>query len=324
MANSFGSLTGSITVHNIVDALVARIGALLRMSKNFSSVSEDGKVTIRNAAPGSQVLIEDWNLRGAGIPAVYNVNPAVGYTAGDITRKPQRSITLPSAIQAISIAITPAEYRMLIADNVRGIAGYEEFQKRWMEAIVDKFAIAFVDRLLAVLNVHTFFTFETAVATFTRQVELQIEKKLFDRKLASKNNATIILDSQGWLDYSLDHMGIQNATGQTIPGAISDVRASLNTGFGIARTNATLPTKVAKGFAYCEPATFFVARLPDEPTFEGDPVSLQEVVHPQCELPMLFRVWKDPKTAVLQFDAATIFDFYPNQAEAVERLVVPA
>lgn len=323
MANSFGALTSSLTVHNIVDDLVARIGALLRMSRNFGSKSEDGK-TIRNAAPGSAVLIEDWNLRGAGIPAVYNVNPAVGYTAGDITRKPQRSVTLPSTIQAVSIAITPAEYRMLIADNVRGIDGYGEFQRRWREAIVDKFALAFVDRLLAVLHDHTFFTFETAVATFTRQVELQIEKKLFDRKLASKNNATIILNSQGWLDYTLDHVAIQNATGQAIPGAISDVRPSLNTGFGIARTHASLPAKVVNGFAYTESATFFVARIPDEPTFEGDPVGLNEVVHPECELPMLFRVWKDPKTAVLQLDVATIFDFFKNQAEAVERFVAPA
>ena len=167
------------------------------------------------------------------------------------------------------------------------------------------------------------FTFETALATFTRQFELTIEKKLFDRKLASKNNATMIIDSQGWLDYSLDHVAIQDATGMRIDGVMSDTRQSMNTSFGIARTNATLPAKVAKGFAYTESAAFFVARLPDEPTFEGDPVGLNEVVHPDCELPMLFRVWKDPKTAILQMDAATIFDFYPNQAEAVERFVAP-
>ncbi|MBL9115521.1 MAG: hypothetical protein JNJ83_10995 [Verrucomicrobiaceae bacterium] len=310
-------------VHNLVDDLVARIGALLRLARNFSQKTADG-VVIRNAAPGSSVLIEDWNLRGAGIPAVYDVNPATGYTAGDITRKPQRSVTLPSTIKAISVALTPAEYRMLIADNVKGIDGYSEFQKRLREAIVDKFAQAFVDRFLAVIATHTFFTFETALTTFTRQFELTVEKKLFDRKLASKNNATIIVDSQGWLDYTLDHTAVQNATGQRIEGAVSDLRASLNTPFSIGRTNATLTTKIAKGFAYCEPAAFFVARLPDEPTFEGDPVGLQEVVHDEVELPMLFRVWKDPKTAVLQFDAATIFEFYANQAEAVERFVAPA
>jgi len=320
MANSFGAITNSITVHNIVDDLVAQIKALLRLATNFSERTAQG-VTLRSAAPGSEVKIEDWNLRGAGIPNVYDVNPAVGYVAGDVTRKPQRSVTLPSTTKAISIALTPVEYRMLIADNVAGIDGYAEFQKRLREAIIDKFALAFVTRFLEIISDDAFYTFETEVAAFTRQVELELETKLFNRKLASKNNATVILDPNSFLDYRLDHMAIQNATGKGLVNVMSDVQDSLNTSFGFARTHATLPATIEKGFAYCEPAAFFVARLPDEPTFDGDPVGLQEVIHPDAELPMLFRVWKDPKTGIIQFDVATIFEFYKNQAEAVERFI---
>lgn len=320
MPNDFGALTSSIMVHNIVDDLVAQIKAILRLARNFSERTENG-VVLRRAAPGSTVKVEDWNLRGTGIPDVYNVDPVDGYTAGAITRKPQRTFTLPSTIKAISIAITPAEYRMLTADNIQGIDGYSEFNKRVREAIIDKFALAFVTRFLEIISDHTFYTFETEIATFTREVELELETKLFKRKLASKNNATCILDPDSFLEYRKDHLTIQNNTGAGLVNVMSDVQQSLNTSFGMARTHATLPNKIEKGFAYCEPAAFFVARIPDEPSFENDPVSLQEVVHPDCELPMLFRLWKDPKTGIMQFDVATIFEFFKNQAEAVERFI---
>lgn len=319
MANSFGALTNSLMVHNIVDDLVSQLGALLRLARNFSETTADGAV-MRSAAPGSTVKIEDWNLRG-GIPGVYDVDPKDGYVAGSITRKPQRTVTLPSTAKAISIVLTPAEYRMLTADNLKGIDGLGEFNKRVREAIIDQFALAFVNRFLAIIADNTFYTFQTAIATWTREVELELETKLFKRKLASKNNATCILDPDSFLEYRKDHLAIQNNTGRGLVNVMSDVQESLNTSFGFARTHATLGANIAKGFAYTEPAAFFVARVPDEQSYENDPVSLQEVIHPDCDLPMLFRLWKDPKTGNMQFDVATIFEFYKNQAEAVERFI---
>ena len=323
MANSFGDITSSRMIHDIVDDLVARLGPLLRLATNFSEETANG-VRLRTAAPGSTIKIEDWNLKGAGVPAVYNVNPAVGYVAGDVTRKPQRSFDLPSTITAMSIAITPAEYRILISDNV-GIDGYATFRQRLQEAVVDKFATHMVDRFLSKLTALAFPN-ATPLSVFNRTFELGIEKKLFDRKLAGKDGATMIVSSQGWLDYTLDHVAIQTNTGDAaaVRAALFDQRASTTTSFQIARTHATLPTPVAQGFAYTRTAAYFAARIPDEPTFEGDPVGLQEIVHEPSGMPMLSRVWKDPKTGILQLDFANIYEFYANQPEAIERFTTPA
>ncbi len=320
MSNAFGDLTSSRMIHDVVDDLAADLRPLLRLATNFSERGAND-VVLRSAAPGTVIKIEDWNLRD-GIGGLYNVDPAVGYAAQDITRKAQRSFTLPSTIQATSVALTPAEYRILISDNI-GIDGYARFRQRLQQAMVYQFALGAVTKFFSKITAANYLN-ATEVSVFSRETELGVEKKLFDRKLASKNNATVITDSKLFLDYTLDHQVIQDNTGEGQANRVmGNTVQSRVSNFSVTRTTEELPAQSPLGFAYTETAAFFVARIPDEPSFERDPVSLQEVVHPDFELPMLFRIWKDPKKGILQLDMATIMEFYVNQAAALERLVEP-
>ena len=157
---------------------------------------------------------------------------------------------------------------------------------------------------------------------------MDIEKELFDRKLRSRANATLLLPSSTYAEWQKDHIAVNTNTGAPQGDRLmSGGHASSVTPFTVWRTQVAMPDDAPRGFAFTETAAILVQRLPDEPSIgDRDPVSISTVVDagtegdPGSGLSFMFRLWKNPGLGQIQLDCATIYKFAKLQDEALERL----
>jgi hypothetical protein len=319
MANNFGALTNSLLVHDVVDDLVTDLRPLLRLSLNFGEEMADGGV-VRSLRPGSTVTIKDFS--SAFTP--YTVGGS-GYVAPEYTAKADVTVTMPTAVTAVSMALTAAEYRVLTGAPREDLA-YNTLRAKVNRMMLHGLKKKMVTDFLANLTVVNYPT-ETvsAASTFTRSKEVEIDTALFGRDLIDRTNATVVLSPAAYGEWATDHIAVHTNTGQDQSSRLltGGVFSSV-TPFQFWRTNMTLGTPIARGFAFTRSAGLFVARVPDEPTFERDPVSLAEVVDPESGITFLSRVWKNSGTGQIQFDLAIIYLFQKLQAEALQRIVATA
>jgi hypothetical protein len=321
MANDFGDLVNSLLVHDVVDDLVTDLRPLLGLAYNFGELGADGVSPIRTARPGTTLTIKDFSA-----PLTpYDLNPSTGYAAPDYTAKDDIVVTLPTAVKAVSMALTAAEYRVLIGAPRESLA-YNQLRAKINRMMLHGLKKSMVEAFFDVITAANY-THETvsAVSTFTRSKEVAIDTALFQRELADRTNATIILTPTAYAEWATDHIAVHTQTGQDQSARLltGGQRSSI-TPFTFWRTNVEMPDDSDRGIAFTRTAALFVARIPDEPTYDRDPVGLTTVVDPESGLPFLSRVWKDAKKGMIQFDLATIFKFQKLQGEALQRIVATA
>lgn len=320
MANSFGALLNSILLHALADDLRDNLRPLLGLAKNMGDMQKDGTI-IRTLSPGSVVTIKDWS--SAFTP--YEVDPAVGYVPPDYAPKADMTVTLPTAVTAVSMRITPAEYRVLVGAD-KGQA-YDELRKKANRMMVHGLASKMVTDFFATITQANFPNHTVnAVGAFTRSTEVDIDTALFDRKLISRENATTILNSTTFGEWSKDHIAVHTNTGQDQSSRVSQGgHKSSITNQTFWRTTVGMPAASNRGITFTETSHLFVSRIPDEPTYDQDPVSLQEVVGDADDTgtsgpSFLSRLWKESKTGNMQWDMAIIYKFQKFQAEALQRI----
>lgn len=319
MPNSFGDLTKSEIIHDFLDDLVLDLEPLFGLAHDFSEENIGGG-TLRTARPGSTVKFKQWKPTGN---VVYDVDPDDGYEAQDVTLPEEIPVTLPSTIKAASMKLTAEEYRQLIGAPP-GLDGYNRLRDRWKREAMQQLAEAIVAAFHAQITAENYpAAFVSAPGSFDKAAEIDVDAKLFGRKLIDRANAQVVLPAAStYKEWAKDHLPILENTGEAQVGRTMGLGfQSKVTPFKFWRTNVDMPEDAARGYAITRTAMGFVARIPDEPTYERDPVSLMEVVHPKFNFGCLFRVWKEPKKPTIQFDIALIFKFFALQAEALERLV---
>lgn len=322
MPNDFGDLVDSTLIHDITDDLVEDIHPILGIAKNLGTMQSDAGL-IREARPGQTITIKDWSA-----PLEPYTVGGGGYIAPAYTAKDDITVTLPDAVTATSFALTAAEYRILVGGPRKGVA-YDELRKKlnrmMMHGLKLQMANDFMD-LVTSTNYPD--STVSASGTFTRSTEVDIEKELYDRKLKSRANATLLLPSSTYAEWQKDHIAVHTNTGAPQTDRLmSGGHKSSVTPFTVWRTQVAMPDHAARGFAFTETAAVLVQRIPDEPTIgDREPVSLATVVDsgteedPGSGLSFLFRLWKSPQTGQIQLDLATIYTFALLQGEALERL----
>ena len=97
---------------------------------------------------------------------------------------------------------------------------------------------------------------------------------------------------------------------------------SQNSNFTFFRTNRPMGADFARGFCCAQTSVIAAFRIPDEATYENDPVSLQVIIDPQTKIPFLVRLWKNGATGQIQLDMAAIWVFAQGQTEAIERITL--
>ena len=325
MANDYGELVNSTLIHDITDDLVEDIHPILGIAKNLGEEQSDAGL-IREARPGQTITIKDWSA-----PFTPYTVGASGYVAPDYTAKDDITVTLPDAVLATSYSLTGAEYRVLVGGPRVGVA-YDELRKKLGRMMMHGLKLKMATDFMAVVTAGNYTAAtETDTGTFTRSTEVDIEKELFDRKLRSRENATLLLPSSTYAEWQKDHIAVNTNTGQPQSNRLmSGGHASSVTPFTVWRTQVGMPTAAARGLAFTETAAVLVQRIPDEPTIgDRDPVSISTVVDtgteddPGSGLSFMFRLWKNPGQGSIQMDCATIYKFAPLQDEALERLVLP-
>ena len=322
MPNDFGDLVDSTLIHDITDDLVEEIHPILGIAKNLGEMQSDAGL-IREARPGQTITIKDWSAPFTPYPVGEGGYIAPAYTAkGDIT------VTLPDAVLATSFALTAAEYRVLVGGPRKGLA-YDELRKKLNRMMMHGLLLKMANDFMDIVTSTNFPDFTlTAAGTFTRSTEVDIEKELFDRKLRSRENATMILPSSTYAEWQKDHLAVHTNTGAPQGSRLmSGGHQSSVTPFSVWRTQVGMPDHAPRGFAFTETAAILVQRLPDEPSIgERDPVSISTVVDsgtdgdPGSGLSFMYRLWKNPQTGQIQLDCATIYKFAKLQSEALERL----
>jgi len=315
MANNFGVLNNTILVF---DAFSQFLENLLPVT-NFVLDVQDPSTGVREAKPGDTITVKDW--RSTVNP--YQVVAATGYNTTsnvDISGK-DRQVTLPNQAWAISIALTPEEYRILESGITKG-TGYTTFRDKLNNLMRDGLGKQAIADWFSVITAPNF-TNNTvsAVGTFGRSSEVDLEAKVFGRTLPS-SGAQVICTPALYSEWIKDHLIIQSYTGENrqkdllMSGGVPSDSSPLT----FWRTNRPMPAAAARGFLTTKTAVIAAFRIPQEATFENDPVSLNTLVDPKTGISILARLWKDGKTGIIQLDLAAIWVFAPGQAEAIERI----
>lgn len=316
MANNFGTLVNSELVYDIMDDLKKNLAPILGLVKNFGEETSDGGL-IRTLRPGSTVRIKDWSK--AFTP--YNFSAGPGYVAPDYTAKSDVTVTLPTDWKAVSLALTVPEQQVLTGAPRGGMA-YNTLLQKVRRMMIHGLASGMVTAFHAIITAANYTTNTVSAAgTYNRSKETDVDTALFGRDLVSRANATVILPPTPYGEWAKDLQTIQTNTGIDK----SDILMLGGKNSGATplthwRTNVAMPADAARGYAYTETAAAMVCRIPDEQTFDNDPVSLQEVVDEETGLAFLTRLWKNPGTGTIQFDVAIMYVFAKLQAEALERI----
>lgn len=316
MANNFGTLINSELVYDIMDDLKKNLAPFFGLVKNFGEEEANGNI-VRTLKPGSVVRIKDWSK--AFTP--YNFSTGPGYVAPDYTTKPDVTITLPTDWKATSLALTVPEQQVLTGAP-RGGEAYNKLLEKTRRMMIHGLASSAITAFHALITAANYPTNTVSAAgTYNRSKETDVDTALFGRDLASRANGTVILPPTPYGEWAKDLQTIQTNTGIDK----SDIlmlggKQSGATPLTHWRTNIAMPADAARGYAFTETAAAFVARIPDEATYENDPVSLQEVVDEETGLSFLARLWKNAGTGTIQFDVAIMFLFAKLQAEALERI----
>lgn len=316
MPNDFGPLEDSLLVHDVLDDLVEDISPFLGLALNLGEETSDGGL-VRTVRPGSTITITDY-----AAPFTPYQPGGGGYIAPAYTANDAVTVTLPNTPWATSMALTAAEFRVLTGGPRQGVA-YDRLREKVGRMMFHGLKSKMMADFFAIITEANYPNYTvSAEGAFSRATEIDLDTALFGRKLASRANGTAILTPAAYGEWAKDHVGIQTNTGR----AQGD---RLNTG-GVAgsaspltfwRTAADMPADADRGFVFTKTAAALVSRIPDEPTYEGDPVSLRVVVDPASGLAFLMRLWKNAGTGQIQFDCAIIYTFAVLQGVALERIL---
>ena len=314
-ANNFGVLTNTIVV---AEAFNLFLEALLPIRELVLDV-QDEKTGIRTGKPGETITIKDW--RTTVTP--YQPNP--DYVAQDVNISAgDRTVTLPNLAWAVSFVLTAAEYRIL-SSGVTGGADYMAFRRKLTEQMINGLGKKLMDLMFAVVTTANFPDVSNktvnAAGAFTRSVEIDLDTKLFGRNVPS-DGAQLICSPALYGEWAKDHIAIQTNTGQDRQKnlLVQGGKQSTNSNFTFWRTNRAMPANAARAFAIGRTGIVAAFRVPDEATFEQDPVSLDTLIAPVTGIPALARLWKNAANGQIQFDLATLPVFAKGQTEAVERI----
>jgi hypothetical protein len=312
-------LTGNaLLVHNVLDDLVKGLGPLLGLQVNFNDIAPGG-LTSNIARPGATISITNF-----AVPFSAQTKAAgADYTVADRGNIAPIAVTLPNNVIYTSMYITQEEFRILTGAISREDAGaaYEALRSKAATMMLQGLAEQLIADYFATITA-AYFTSNTvsAAGTFTRATERAIDKALFLRNVKDRTGGIAILHPDAYDEWVGDHLVMQNYTGQDQSGFVLEGgKKSQNTQFTFYRTNFSLPADAARGFVTTKTATFFVGRIPDEPTVPNDPVWLEATVHPSG-FPVLNRVWKDANSGALKWVMATISKFQALQPEALQRI----
>jgi hypothetical protein len=312
-ANNFGILNNTVVV---ADAFSLFLENLLPL-RNLVLDVQDPRTGAREAKPGDTITVKDWRTE----LTAYQPNPT--YVAQDITAA-DRQVTLPNIPWAVSILLTAAEYR-IIASGVTGGAEYNAFRERMRQQMTYSLGTKLIDLFFAVITAANFPNatnkFVSAPGTFGRSAEVDLDTKLFTRNVPT-DGAQIIGTPAFYAEWVKDHIAIQTNTGENRPKNLlmSGGTQSQNSNFTVWRTNRPMPADADRGIAMSRTGVIAAFRVPDEATYENDPVSLNTLIDPATGIPMLARLWKNGATGAIQMDLATLPVFAKGQTEAVERI----
>jgi hypothetical protein len=314
-ANNFGVLNNTIIVF---DAFSLFLEALLPI-RNIVLDVQDERTGVRTGKPGDTITIKDW--RTTVTP--YQPNPT--YTAQDINISAgDRTVTLPNLAWAVSFALTAAEYRLL-SSGATGGAEYMTFRDKLAQLMINGLGKKLMDLWFAVITTANFpdagNKTVNAAGAFTRSIEIDLDTKLFGRNVPS-DGAQIICSPALYGEWAKDHIAIQTNTAQDRQKRllVQGGTESQNSNFTFWRTNRTMPANAGRAFAIARTGVVAAFRVPDEATFEQDPVSLSTLIAPVTGIPMLARLWKNAGDGSIQLDLATLPVFAKGQTEAVERI----
>lgn len=316
MPNNFGTLVNSLLVYDIMDDLKKDLAPFFGLVKDFGEEQADGGI-VRTLRPGSTVRIKDWSK--AFTP--YNFSAGPGYVAPDYTAKADVTITLPTDWRAVSLAITVPEYQVLTGAPRGGMA-YEKLLAKVRRMMIHGLASDAITSFHALITAANYANNTVSAAgTYNRSKETDIDTALFGRDLASRANATVILPPTPYGEWAKDLQTIQTNTDVDKSDVLTQGgKMSGATTLTHWRTNIAMPADAARGYAFTETAAAMIARIPEEATYENDPVSLQEVVDEETGLAFLARLWKNAGTGTIQFDIAIMFLFAKLQGEALQRI----
>lgn len=319
-ANNFGVLTNTILVH---DAFSLFLTGLFPLRDLVLDVGMDGDRAVK---PGQTITVKDWRT---------NVTPYLATTAGggynqpsNVVLGPDTTATMPNAPWAVSIVLTAEEYRVL-ASGATGGTDYQTFRDKLRDIMGLGLGRLIISQWFSLITAANFpNAFITAPGTFSRGTEIDLDTKFFGRNV-SPVGTNGILPGATYGEWVKDHIAIQTYTGENRQKTVllGGRRESDNSNFTLWRTNVPMPADAARGFVCAKSHAIGAFRIPDEPTFENDPVSLNEVVDagtpqaPGTGITMLNRLWKNSQTGQIQMDLAVIFTFIKGQPEALERLV---
>jgi hypothetical protein len=317
MANNFGTLTNTTLLN---DAFAVFLADLLPLTSMILDVC-DPTTGVRDAKPGDTITIKDWQQDFTA----YDVG-AGGYNSPTDITPAQYQITLPNNAKACSLVLSAAEFRVIESGKANG-PGYANLLQRLRLAMQRSLGLAAIVDLFAVVTAANYSNYTvTAAGTFSRASEIDLDGKFFARSVP-RIGAQGILAGATYLEWTKDHVAIQTNTDNTnVPRdlLLDGGKQSLTTPFRFSRTALTLPTDAPRGFLFTRTGFIGAWRTPSEATFEGDPVSLLEVVDASTGIPMLVRLWKNPQTGAIQLDIAAIWKFQKGQDAAVERLLAQA
>ncbi len=318
-ANNFGVLTGSILMH---EAFSLFMHDLLPLRDIVLDVSDPATGAVA-AKPGATITIKDWRSDFTA----YDVG-AGGYNApSNFVAGADTTVTLPNVAKAVSFVLTAAEYRVL-SSGASGGADYMAFRDRLRLAMQQALGIAALTDMFAIITADNYENETvTAAGTFSRSSEIDLDTKLFTRRVP-RVGAQAILSGATYGEWSKDHVAIQTNTegGAMLPRdlLLDNGRQSMTTPFKFYRSSETLPAAAPRGFVMTKTAIVGTFRIPDEATYDRDPVSLEVVIDPKTKIPLLVRLWKNATTGAIQIDIAAIWKFQKGQGEALERLVAVA
>ena len=320
-ANNFGVLNDTVVVF---DAFSLFLEQLLPLRSMILDVQDEVTGAVE-AKPGSTITVKDWRT------TVTAYQPGGGGYAPPVDiaiNAKDRQLTLPNTPWAVSFALTAAEFRLLSKGITKG-AEYTEFRNKLSNQMVNGLGKKTLDLLFAVVTVANYLkaTNETVSAdgTFNRSAEIDLDTKLFGRNVPSVG-AQVICSPTMYGEWVKDHVAIQTNTGenrQVEPLAMGGHK-SQNSNFTFWRINRPLPADADRGIALSKTGIIGAFRVPDEATFENDPVSLNTLIDPVTGIPMLARLWKNAATGTIQMDLATMPVFGKGQTEGVERIMEEA